>query len=87
METWTERSERVAVNLPADLLPLWTRIQDGIKGVDADDRATKFMEYVEAHPTEALDAVQRAADKKLEAMLSERDREVESYDVDDVVPF
>ena len=75
VERWRERSEAVEAGLEPHLVPLWRRIRDGVKGSNCDERLTKFNEYVEAHPDEALAALERAAEQKLDALLRDRRRD------------
>jgi hypothetical protein len=56
-----ENEERVTVNLPADLLPLWRRTQAMFKGTP-DERREQFERYAFEHPREVIEAVDDGAE-------------------------
>lgn len=72
-ETRRQNEERVAVNLPAHLRPLFDVIKGRYAGDvgTSDQRAVALVEYAEEHPGEVVDAIQDEADETLEAMIRE----------------
>ena len=70
--TRSERDEAVTCNIPPELLPLWGRVRASITGDTPHARFEAFMEYAEEHPSEAIAALQDAADEKLATMIRTR---------------
>jgi hypothetical protein len=66
-----EREEAVTVNVAPELMPLWNRVGRSIKGTP-QERLEAFEHYVHENDNEAVEAMQDAADAKLEAMIAER---------------
>lgn len=69
-ETRREHDEFVAVNIPADMLPLWERSKLQFKG-SPESRLEAFMAYAHDHEVDGIAAVIDEADAKLDAMISE----------------
>jgi len=70
---WERRREnegRSSVNIPAELLPLWNRTKARFKGTP-HQRYERFMHYAEAHPDEAVQAVERISAKKLKTLIED----------------
>ena len=68
-----ERDEFVAVNVPADLLPLWERTKLQFRGTP-EERLEAFLAYAHDHEGEGVAALADEADAKLEAMIREFQR-------------
>lgn len=66
-----ENDERVSVNIPPDLLPLWRRVKRSFVG-SSHERFLAFMEYAEEHDREVTTALSDDADRALEALLAAR---------------
>lgn len=71
-ETRRERDERVTENLPADLLPLWKRMRNQFKGSPMH-RYEMFMQYVEEHEDEGIEALVDEADAAVARLIAERE--------------
>lgn len=67
-----EREEFAAVNIPANLLPLWEREKGRFTEGTPDDRARAFLEWAEAHERDAVAARDRESATKLAAAVAER---------------
>jgi 3'-phosphoadenosine 5'-phosphosulfate sulfotransferase (PAPS reductase)/FAD synthetase len=65
-----EREEAVVVNIPPEILPLWDRVKGKVQGVTPHARYEAFLRYAGEHENEVLEALQLAADAKLEAWLA-----------------
>jgi hypothetical protein len=95
---WADRWQRAEASVEGHaphLVPLYRRIYDAFGNVTPDERFNRFVEYAEEHEGEVLEALQRSADKQVEALLRDRKREdrrvaefVETFkDESDDVPF
>jgi hypothetical protein len=71
-QTRQENDERVAGNLPADLLPLWERVRHQLKGSGVDQRTEAFLQYAHEHESDALQALIEDAEEKLAASIAKR---------------
>jgi hypothetical protein len=70
-----ENDERVAVNLDADMLPLWDRIKLQFRGTP-EERTESFLQHVHDSGSDVLWAVQQEADAKLAASIREYEARV-----------
>lgn len=71
-ETRSEREQAATVNIPPDLLPLWDRTKGQFRGTP-HERYEAFMEYAEAHPRDAADALSEESDRKLGELVKEHE--------------
>lgn len=65
----SETNEEVRQNLAPDEIPIFNRVAASIKGGERVSRTEAFREYLEAHPGEAVEAVDRLAEWKLKQEL------------------
>lgn len=68
--TRSERDEAAKVNIPAHLHPLWEETKAGFKGTP-HERVEHFTKYVEEHEHEAVRAMQKESDNRLEDLIRE----------------
>lgn len=69
-----EKNDFTEKNIPPEHLALWRKVKNQFKGTP-DQRAERFMEYVEEHPGESERVLQENADKYVSKMLREQDKE------------
>jgi hypothetical protein len=81
-----ERDEAVTVNLESDLVPLWRRVGETIKG-SAEERREAFEKYAHEHAGEVLEALQDAADATVDVLVRQREELDARYDASSEVPF
>ncbi len=70
---WEHRKEKddfAEQNIPPEHIILWRKLKNRFKGTP-HERAEQFMEYLEEHPGENMDALQENADKELAKMTRE----------------
>ena len=66
-----ERDERVEVNLPEDLVPLWRRVKRGLRCKTPHECYEAMIHYAEEHPGEAVVAMADDAERDLTRLLRE----------------
>jgi hypothetical protein len=71
-----ESDEGVAVNVPAELLPVWNRVKRSIRGSERMSRLETFLKWVEEHPNELLAAIEDRTEEVIRG-LERREREAE----------
>lgn len=69
-----EQDERARYNIPPEYQRAWDRLKSRFKG-NPDQRAERFMEYMEENPTERDEILQEGADKDIARMVREQKRE------------
>jgi len=69
-----ESDERVRGNIAPELVGLWERVKGKIRGDSRRSRTEAFLEYVEAHPHEYLEAIE----DKTEALIASLEKEQRS---------
>jgi hypothetical protein len=74
-ERRSESDGAVVANIPEELIPLWNRVKQKIKGSDRRSRTEEFLQYVEENPDEVIDARQAYADRELDRELRQQQRE------------
>ncbi len=65
----SESDDEVRQNIPEHLIPLFERVRPGIKKCAGKSRTEVFLEYVEEHPGEEIEAVDRTAEWRLKQEL------------------
>jgi len=69
----TESDDEVRSNIPAELVPLWSRVKKQMRATERMSRTEAFLRYAEEHPEEYLESI----DDKTDALvreLEERER-------------
>ena len=74
-ERRSESDDAVRANIPDRLLPLWEESKRSIRATERWSRTEAFLHYAEEHPTEVLDAQERAAAKSLKREIAARYKE------------
>lgn len=64
-----ETDEEVRQNIPPSLVDLFQRVRGAIKGSEHESRTEAFLRYVEEHPGEEIEAVERVAGLELKSVL------------------
>lgn len=88
-ERRAESDDEVRQNIDPSLVALWERVKRGIRGTARKSRTEQFAEYVEAHPNEAINAIEAGIDAHIR-QLEQRERTARrAYDRGhyDEVPF
>lgn len=70
-----ESNDEVRHNIEPALIPLFERVKGGIKGDARKSRTEAFLEYVESHEGEAMQAREQYGEKLLQADLRQQRRE------------
>lgn len=65
LERKSESDDLVRANIPSDLIPLFERIKNKIRGNAKMSRTETFLHYVEEHPDEQLAAIEHEAHQQL----------------------
>jgi uncharacterized protein (DUF2267 family) len=66
-----ERAERVEANLPPELHALWRTRRWAAGSGDFESQTRDFLQYAHDHEGEVVEALQAAADAKLDALVRE----------------
>ena len=66
-----EKDEFTENNIPAELRTLWPKLKNKFKGTP-DQRYEHFMEYVEEHPNEVSETLEKHSEKQVAKLLREQ---------------
>jgi len=66
-----ESDDAVRANLPPDLLPLFERIKNSIKGSSRQSRTEEMLLYAEQHPNEVVDAQEDLSRREIARLVRE----------------
>lgn len=69
-----EQDERARNNIPPEYQGAWDKLKRKFRG-NPDQRAERFMEYMEENPSERDEVLQEKADKDVARMVREQKRE------------
>lgn len=62
-----ESEDEVRASIPPELVPLWERVKESIRGSNYQSRTEAFLHYAEEHPDEVLEGIE----DKTEALVRE----------------
>lgn len=65
----SESDDEVRQNIPEHLIPLFNRLRPGLKKCAGKSRTEAFLQYVEEHPGEDIESVERVAEWRLKQEL------------------
>lgn len=68
-----ESDDHVRGNLPAELVPVFNRVQRQIKGTQRRTRTEAFLEWAEAHPEDVQEYQQHETDRAVARLVAEHE--------------
>jgi hypothetical protein len=69
-EQKAESEDQVIANIEPHLIPLWNKVKHQIRGSDRWSRTEEFLHFVEEHPHEVHDAIEREVEREMRALAA-----------------